>query len=140
MFVIIQCMDNLDETLDPKEKVAQVSPSRNNFYPYFGNLTLSIYVLYYPTLSTGNETCWRGHHGDILHGCCGIFHRRIHGWISKLLLGISSTPILCRACPYCELSASLPELALFSSTSSHAHILLLASSWMSVEGMSLFLM
>ena len=25
MFVIIQCMDNLDDALDPKEKVAQVS-------------------------------------------------------------------------------------------------------------------
>ena len=25
MFVIIQCMDNLDDALDPKEKVAQVN-------------------------------------------------------------------------------------------------------------------
>ena len=29
MFVIIQCMDNLDDNLDPKEKVAQVSPSQD---------------------------------------------------------------------------------------------------------------
>ena len=29
MFVIIQCMDNLDDDLDPKEKVAQVSASKD---------------------------------------------------------------------------------------------------------------
>ena len=29
MFVIIQCLDNLDEDLDPKEKVAQVSFQRD---------------------------------------------------------------------------------------------------------------
>ena len=34
MFVIIQCMDNLDDTLDPKEKVAQVSPSQNKCYAH----------------------------------------------------------------------------------------------------------
>ena len=41
MFVIIQCMDNLDDDLDPKEKVAQVSASKDKmdamvkrgFYP-----------------------------------------------------------------------------------------------------------
>ena len=29
MFVIIQCLDNLDQDLDPKEKVAQVSFQRD---------------------------------------------------------------------------------------------------------------
>ena len=74
MFVIIQCMDNLDDTLDPKEKVAQVSPSQNKCYAHE------------ETFSTGNEARRRGHHGDFLHGCCSIFHRCIHGMISKLLL------------------------------------------------------
>ena len=32
MFVIIQCMDNLDDALDPKEKVAQVN--RNKYVQF----------------------------------------------------------------------------------------------------------
>ena len=84
-------------------------------------------------LSTGNEACRRGHHSDFLYGCCSIFHRSFHGLVSKSIHQLL-TSILCRACQYYELSASLLELEWSSSTSLHAHTLLPALSWMNVEG------
>ena len=84
-------------------------------------------------LSTGNEACGCGHHGDFLYGCCSVFHRSIYGLVSKSIHQLL-TSISCRACQYYELSASLLELEWSSSTSLHAHTLLPALSWMSVEG------
>ena len=44
MFVIIQCMDNLDDALDPKEKVAQVSRKKYVQFIHCEKTKLSIYM------------------------------------------------------------------------------------------------
>ena len=112
--------------MNSKEKVALVSPSQDKMdvlYTCNGE----------EKLSTGDEACWSGHHSDFLYGCCSFFHWSIHGLVPRSSLQLL-TSILCRACQYYELSASLLELEWSSSTYLHALTLLPALSWMSVEG------